>query len=213
VSDPFRAPLPRRVAAGVKVAPLKAACSICQLDEGVRIQVNRVVWDEQTGKRTSGYRMDAIAVLADLGYRFDRKVIGRHAAHVEASWREATSAAPATQREEPIFSTEFVSVTDAASKLGMRAMHKLDARISAGAMEDRDLVAVGKLGLSAAGLRAQVAMKRAELNLTAQAIFGLASDHLEEHESEIKDVTPIASLHAEIDREREELLLAAGRGG
>jgi hypothetical protein len=94
----------------------------------------------------------------------------------------------------------------------MRAMHKLDARISAGTMDDRDLVAVGKLGLSAAGLRAQVAMKRAELNLTAQAIFGLASDHLEENEAEIKDVTPVADLHAEIDREREALLLAARSG-
>jgi len=213
VSDPLGAPLPRRGGDDLRVAPLKGDCSICQLDEGVRVRVNRAIWTERTGKRSPSYRADAQAIAAEVGVRFDKKLVTRHAVHVEASWREPTKAAPASEREAALFATDFVSVTDAASQLGMKAMDKLGARIASGDMEDRDLVAAAKLGVNAAGLRATVAMKRAELNLTAQAIFGIASGHLEEHESEIKDVTPLGDLKAEVAAEREALQLAAGRGG
>ncbi len=203
-----------------RVAPLKPLCTICQQDERVRIAVNNAIWDQQTGRRTASYRADAVALLADFGVRLGPgpgtraglpvgvHSVSRHADHVEASWRETTPAAAAASREEPLFTTDFVSVTEEAAHLGMKALRTLAGRVET--MADKDLITTAKLGVGASVSRATLSLKRSELNLTAAAIFGLASGHADIPEAEVKNVTPEGELHAEIAREREAMLLAAG---
>jgi hypothetical protein len=192
----------------VRVAPPKPDCTICQQPERVRIPVNAAIWDEQTGRRTKAYRSDAVTLLADFDVRLEAKSVTRHADHVEASWRDTTPAAPAAGREEALFATDFASVTDEAANLGMKAMATLSGRVET--MADKDLIATAKLGVGASTARATHSLKRAELGMTAAAIFGLAAGMAEVPESEIVNVTPVADLLAEVADERRTLLIAAG---
>lgn len=205
----------------MKVAPLRRrgvngkGCLVCALAPEQRQALNAAIWDG-TEQRTRDYRSAAARVYeASTGRSIDLKSITRHTEHTEATWHEATEQVPARGNEEPVFATDYASLVERAAHLGSAAMTRLEGRISAGDVGDRELVTVAQLGVRA---RAQqeatiAASKRPQINVAA--IFGIAGGHLAlMPESEAIDVTPEEALYDEIEQERVTLrALAAGLPG
>ena len=184
------------------VAALHPACRVCRLDEEARLAANDAVWRDGTAARVRNYRARAVKALLDLGVRLEVKAIARHATHVERSWRTITPDAPARAIEVPVFAPDVDSLADRAGMLGHSALSDLERRIAAGVMEDKDVIAVAKLGVGAAVAREKLVARRREADINVAAIFGIVSGHVVVPAHEIRNVTPIAELVAEVDAER-----------
>lgn len=187
----------------IVVAALHPACRICVLEDTVRELVHRAIWSESTRTRLPAYRKNAVKVIADAAaLNVDPKHITKHADHVERSWRMPTERAPAKSIEVPVFAPSIESVADRAGMLGHAAMAQIEQRMADGMMEDRDVIAVAKLGVGAVATREKIIARRREADINVAAIFGIVSGHLVTPPHEIKNVTPIEELEAEIDAER-----------
>ena len=142
----------------------------------------------------------------------DRKVIIRHAEHIEASMRAATPADPAAGREEPVFATDYDSVVEKAAALGMGAMAQLEIDMAAGTIGAREMVAIAKMGVTARAQQRATEIDSKRPQVLLMGIFGLASGHLAQFpESEAIEVYDEATLALEV-REQRKLLEARARG-
>jgi hypothetical protein len=184
------------------VAPLSPSCRICQLDEDARNAANDAIWKDGSKERVRQYRAAAVKALLDLSFTVDPKTVGRHADHIERSWRTATPAAPPRALEVPIWTPSVDSLAERAGMLGHAAMSDLERRVSAGIMEDKDVIAVAKLGVGAAVAREKIVQRRREADINVAAIFGIVSGHVVTPPHEVKNVTPVEELEAELDAER-----------
>lgn len=203
----------------VIVAQRSRACSVCVKlpPESVAV-VNATIWPVPGEKlRGRNYRVDAVRACASFGIEVEQKTITRHASHVERSWHKVTAQTPAAAGEVPVFATDYQSMVGQAAQLGAHAIDQLNRRVKDGRLDDRELVASAKLGLSAVGQREALRMRAQEVDqqgAIVAALTGLASGHLDMGdfpEAEVIDVTPVEVLHAEISTEREALKrLAAG---
>jgi len=122
---------------------------------------------------------------------------------------------PATAGEVPVFPTDYGSVTEMAAQVGMQAMTTIRGRIPT--MDNRDLVAVAKLGTAAAGQREALRLRAQEVDQSqaiVEAITGVASGLLDPRdipEIEVIDITPVEGLVDEVAKERAALKrIAAG---
>lgn len=197
----------------MKVATLRQSggngqgCLICELTPAQRTAVNAAIWDGD--HRTAAYRRDGVrAYLAQTGKRCDVKVMERHVAHIEDTWREPTQQSPARPSEAPVFATDYKSIHDRAALLGTMAMDELERMIGSGTVEARELTNLAKMGVTARSNQEKVAAASKRPQLEIRAIFAIASGHAEDFpEHEIIDVTPVSDLHAEIASERRQLEL------
>lgn len=194
----------------IVVAQRSRVCRVCKLTPEQIARVNAAIWPEPgVSLRAANYRIAAIRVAATFGLDVEEKSITRHARHIEATWHRVGHDTPPAPGEIPVFSTDYQSVTGMAAQIGAHAMDVLGRRI--GALDAPDLIAVAKLGVTAATKREELRIKQAEVE-TAQglmgAIFGLVGGHVSEAdvpETEIIDVTPVEVLHDEVQAEREAL--------
>lgn len=187
------------------VAPLKepgangAGCLVCELSTAQRQAVNVAIWDGEQHRTASYRRNGQNAYRAQTGETIDPKTITRHVEHIEATWREG----PARPGEAPLFPTDYKSIHDQAALLSAQAMALLSEKIEAGDIENRELVNLAKMGVTARSNqeRAAAASKRPQLEI--RAIFAIGSGHARDFpESEIIDVTPESDLRAEVQAER-----------
>lgn len=177
-------------------------CIVCSLPLKDRQEVNAAIW--QGTQRVTNYVVAgkrAYDAVADSPC--DRKVIMRHADHVERSMREATPEDPAAGREEPVFPTDYESLVDKAAAVGMGAMAQLEAQLAEGLIAPRELVALAKMGVTARAQQraAEIDSKRPQVLL--MGIFGLASGHLAQlPESEAIETFDEATLRLEVREQR-----------
>lgn len=192
-------------------------------------KVNAAIWTPER-LRARGYRANALRVIAASGEcdegasceRFwkdgahgrhmDGKTITKHAEHVEVSWRLASTRNPPSGAERPVFPLGFGEMTDRFSTIAGKAADVLEAKIEAGFVEDRDLVAMMKLGGSMSMARQRHEDSKRQPQTLAIAIMGVVSGHLTEPEGEVRNVTPPALLMEGLRAEREELEALAGYG-
>lgn len=187
-------------------APVAPDCKVCGLPSERRRRVNDAIWDAE-GQRVPTYRADGAAAASAVGLVIDRRTITRHAAHIEASWQagDGHRYAPA------VFSPSHEALVDAAARVGAKAMTRLEARIDAGDLADRELLGAAKLGVTSRAQQEAIKQASKAPQLNVMAIFGIAGGHLAAlPESEAIEVTPEEDLRAEVARERAALRLAAG---
>lgn len=157
--------------------PPPRSCLVCALPPEQRQEVNAAIW--QGRKRVPDYIVAGARTFTQLsGRRIDRKVITRHADHLEATWRTATASDPATRRESPVFPIDYESMVDRAADLGMQAMKHLELRIAAGDLGDRELLGVAKMGVTARAQQRATEVDASKPQVMLMAVFGLASGHL-----------------------------------
>lgn len=190
------------------VAQRARDCKVCALPPAQLAEVNAAIWPEPGEKwRAKGYREAAVRVCAVYDLEVEVKTITRHAVHIERSWHRASNRSKPGPGEITVFPTDYQSVATQAAGLGAQAMGHLAERLPE--MEDRDLVAVAKLGVNAATGREALRMRAQEVDQAAtivQALMGFASGHLSEEDLpsdvEVIDVTPREVLLAEVQEER-----------
>ncbi len=201
------------------VAQRSRMCRICTaLPAEAVADVNATIWPEPGASvRARNYRMDATRAAAAHGLEIEAKTVSRHARHVEASWHKVTAVMPAAPGEVPVFPVDYASMADQAAQVGAHAMKRIGERI--GVMDDRELVAVAKMGVTTATQREALRMKAQEVDQNGailRALMGTASgliDPADLPDVEVIDVTPVGDLLDVISQEREALKrLAAGEG-
>jgi hypothetical protein len=197
------------MSARIVVAPRRRECKVCSLSPEEVALVNAAIWPEPgVAVRGRNYRADAVRAAAAQGLVVDPKTVSRHSAHVEASWHVATPKKPAAAGEVAVFPTDYQSVASRMSGLGMAAADRIEERIPE--MDDRDLVAVAKLGQTAAAQRESLRLRQQEGERATgllEALFGSAAGLLDEGdipESEVIDVTPAPSVREMLDEVRAE---------
>jgi hypothetical protein len=188
---------------GIVVArPSRRPCLVCALPTEKRQEVNAAIWDGK--QRRLRYRAAGKRVYeAITRERIEVKSITRHAEHIEAAWREATPDDPMSGREQPVFATDYESLTERAALAGAHAMNQLEARVLDGSLGDRELLGVAKMGLGARQQQRQLEndSKRPQIMLTA--IFGMASGHIRElPEAEAHEVFDESQLKEAVQAER-----------
>lgn len=95
-----------------------------------------------------------------------------HRRHVDKFLARGAAVAPAqiaegvTRIPPPVGNTRWLDANQSGIDVGMSALGQIATRLQSGAMEDRDVIAVAKLGQTAASKRADLelkgALKRAE---------------------------------------------------
>lgn len=211
----------------MKAAPLKGDCIVCQAPEAIRVAVNIAVWGETT-IRSATYRADGVraAYQASLGIddekvreRFrdlDPKTITRHADHIEEAWREVNPGEALRDNEVPV-ATDFGSVMDAGTRVGMKVLAGLEQLVDHdpvgfAALRTKEAIALSKLGLGAAGTREASRLKRNQQAIDVAAIFAASSGHVRPPDSgEAEDEATMADLRDELEEERKLLAAHAGQ--
>jgi len=195
----------------IVVAQKSATCRICkELATPQVAQVNATIWPEPgIAVRSRDYRAAAVRACAALGLDLEAKSVTRHAAHIESTWHRVGSTSPIAAGEEPVHPTDYQSVAQRFSAIGMAAAEHIEKRLPD--MEDRELLVAGRMGLTAAANREAMRIREREAETTgslAAAIFGLSSQLISEDdipESEVIDVTPVEDLLDEVRSERQAL--------
>lgn len=186
-------------------------CLVCSLPPEKRREVNAAIW--QGKSRVRDYIAAGHRVYTEMaGKPCDRKVITRHAEHIEATWRKATVEDPPTRREDAVFPTDYETIVDTAARVGMKAMLELERKLEEDGIESRELVGIAKMGVVARAQQraSEIDAKRPHIMLTA--VFGLASGHLAQlPETEAVEVFEEGALLAQV-REERKLLEERARG-
>lgn len=194
------------------VAHKKARCTICSIPQPGWSEVNAAIWDgfPSLDTRVSDYREDGRRTASLYGVKVDAKAITQHALHIEADAREPSDAHPTAARETNVMPIDYESITDRAARLGSDAMESLYQRLPM--MEDKDVIAVAKMGMGARQHQASMASKDRRKGDTIIGIFGFVSGHMANlPDHEVIDVTPPEELRSSFDEERA-LLEARARG-
>lgn len=198
----------------VLVAQRSQTCRICkELMPDAIARVNATIWPEPgVALRAPAYRLAAVRAALAEGLKVEEKSVTRHATHIERTWHRVTMDKPAAAGEIVVYPTDYQSVIDQAAQLGAAAMGSLKTRVDNGSMDDRELVAVAKLGVGATAQRESLRVRQQEVE-TGQgllaSLFGLAAGILSEGDVpdvEVIDVTPVEDLHAEVQAERQALI-------
>lgn len=211
----------------MKSAPLKGDCIVCQAPELIRIAVNRAIWPEggivrEANYRSAGARAASQAAMlikdkrAERYSELDPKTLTRHADHIEASWKEFEPGEELPEDHVPV-ATDFGSVMEAGSRLGMKALGALEALLdkspeAMAAFKTKEVIAMAKLGTVAAGTKEASRLKRNQQAIDVMAIFGASSGHIVSPTADPAEAAEdLEAMHAEVAEERR--LLAANAGG
>lgn len=192
------------------VAPLKGDCRVCQQPERTRLAVNMAIWPDGE-QRDPAYRSRGVAAFAALaGEAIDVKTITRHAEHTESTRRIVTPGKPMDedQHERPVVATDFFSVADKASRVGMLALERIEQNI--GELGVKDAVAIARLGVAAAAKGEDARLKRGDQAIEMMAVFAAVSGFAPEQGQVPRNVTPVDDLRVHVAEERERLMIRAG---
>jgi hypothetical protein len=133
---------------GVMVPRLES-CWICKKVAVVEDVTVRLFTPE--GVRKADYR-DAAAYIKAIGYSIPASTMNRHLAghakHVEMAMAGGPAVPSDLTRIEPPGASHWLDVNQNAVNVGNEALGRLQARLDI--MEDKELVAVAKLGVTAA---------------------------------------------------------------
>lgn len=195
------------------VAPLKGDCRICQQTERIRLAVNTAIWpDGET--RAPEYRARGAATFSGLtGEKIDPKTITRHADHVDETRRAVTTAAPMDEdrHERPVVATDFFTVAEKASRVGMLALGRMEAVLENGDdINVKDAIAIAKLGVSAAAKGEDARLKRGDQAIEMMAVFAAVSGFTPDIGTVPINVTPPEQMKRSIADERKRLMVRAG---
>jgi hypothetical protein len=132
------------------LVPRAASCWVCRTVGVVEDVTVRLFTAD--GARRADYR-DAKEYVRAIGYgsisdRTMTRYLSEHARHVEAALGGGPAAPSELTRIEPPGPAHWLDVNQNAVEVGNAALARLNARLEV--MEDRELVAVAKLGVSAA---------------------------------------------------------------
>ncbi|MCU0250228.1 MAG: hypothetical protein MUE61_08475 [Vicinamibacterales bacterium] len=132
------------------LVPRSASCWVCQKVAVVEDVTVRLF--TQDGSRRADYS-DAAAYLRATGYsgvsdRTLKRRLAEHARHVEVGLQGGPAAPGSLTRVAPPGPSHWLDVNQNAVDVGNEALGRLHARLDV--MEDRELVAVAKLGVTAA---------------------------------------------------------------
>lgn len=199
----------------MRAAPLKGDCVICQAPEPIRVAVNAAIWPHGEAVRAADYRAAGVRAAGQLAqtipdaeryHDLDPKTITRHADHVEGSWREVTPGRPLGYDEVPV-ATDFASVVEAGTRLGMKAMAGLESLIDVdpiafAALRTKEAIAVAKLGVGSSGMRETSRLKRNQQAIDVMAIFASSSGHVRPPSAAGEDDEELDDMRAEIAAER-----------
>lgn len=194
------------------VAPLKGDCRICQQPEKIRLAVNTAIWPDGN-ERSDSYRASAAATFAALaGEKINVKTVTRHAEHVERTRRAVTRKTPMDEdvHERPVIATDFFSVAEKASRVGMLALGRMEGFVENGDIEVKDAIAIARLGVTAAAKGEESRLKRGNQQIEMMAIFAAVSGFVPEAGTVPINVTPIEDLKANVAAERQRLMVRAG---
>jgi len=197
------------------VAPLKGDCRLCQQPEKIRLAVNTAIWPDGESRSPTYRRRGAAAFTALTGDRIDIKTVTRHAEHVEQTRRAITKRTPLDEdrHERPVVATDFFSVADKASRVGMLALGRMEALVEDDEMplNVKDAIAIARLGVSAAAKGEESRLKRGNQAIEMMAIFAAVSGFTPEAGTvPTINVTPVEDLKADIAVERRRLMVRAG---
>lgn len=202
----------------MRAAPLKGDCIVCQAPDPSRVAINAAIWPGAGMVRSVTYRADGTEVARRSGVpslaTCDPKTIGRHAEHIEESWREIRPGQEWRQGEVPV-STEFAEVMDTNTRVGMKATHLLErlldeaGEIYAVTQPKLVLDIATKLGMAGASTQEGSRLKRNQQKIDVLAIFGLSSGHVRPPREEAEQEGEIDDLRAELNAERKVLAARA----
>lgn len=167
------------VTANPALAPRDRRCRACELVATIEDLAYRLFDPEMNPLPLAG----AIEYLQAVGLtgtaRQLQAIALRHRRHIE-KWIERGSAIAPAQIEDglsripaPAGNTSWVDVNQQGMNAGLTALQQIAGRMQTGTMEDKDLIAVAKIGQGAATVRATLEMKGALKR--AEAIARLAS--------------------------------------
>lgn len=190
--------------------PNAGSCLVCDLPTEDRQAVNAAIWQGDTAVRfyiQAGHR----AFEAQTQRSCDRKVIIRHRAHTEASWRAVTTNDPIARGEEQVFPSDYESLVDRAASVGASALEELGGKVKS--LAARELLGVARMGLEARSKQRALEQDKNRPELQVTAIFAMASGHIREEdipEGQVVEVTDPRELKATVQAERKLLEERAG---
>jgi hypothetical protein len=190
----------------------KDDCLICQAPDPTRFAVNDAIWPARGRVRAVNYRAAGQEAARASGVpslaTCDRKVITRHADHIEDAWRALEPNSAHGWRPGVNPATDFAGVMDSNTRVGMKATalieHLLDehGEIMV-AMEPKFVLDVAaKLGMRGAESREGSRLKRNQQAIDVAAIFAMSSGHVRPPRDDIEQDVEIHDLRAELDGER-----------
>jgi hypothetical protein len=153
------------VSANPALAPRARRCRACELVATIEDLAYRLFDPELNPLPLKG----AVEYLATVGLtgtsRQLQAIALRHRRHIEQWIERGAAIAPAqsmdgvTRIPPPIGDARWVDVNQGGMTVGMTALGQIAARLSSGTMDDKDVIAVAKLGQNAAATRAALELK------------------------------------------------------
>jgi hypothetical protein len=188
---------------------------VCEASKDVWEAVNEALWVGRVpnmGNRVYGGVTGAMAVMAASKHPCSKGVIVRHQTHIEKSAREADDRRPQTTRERAIYATDFVSVTERMTKMGMAAADRIAERMESGEMDDRTLVSVAQMGLKASVDREKASRATKDMGIDIRVVFGVSGGFAKGEDAPYRRIDgDEADLLAQVAAKRERLKeLSAG---
>lgn len=196
----------------MRVAPLASDCIVCWAPEPTRVAINAAIWPGEAMIRSATYRAAGVQVARTSGVpglaKCNPKTITRHVDHVESSWREITAKQSARGDEVPV-KGDLTSLVDQGGQLAGKAMDTLDVWLGGGQLEPKDVIAIAKLGVSAATTGEKIRLASRQQKIDVLAIFAASSGHLPPMPiggpTDDEDDVPIDVLRAALTDERRQL--------
>ena len=153
-----------------RLSPRSTTCTVCR-DVRELVDVNLRLWDEDGDRIPSGH-LEVGRYLKSIGLAgSDRALVARaqrHRDHCERyadGQRRNVSAAPEAEVIVPkLGPARWLDVQQDAMDAGRAALARLQTRLESGTMEDKDVIALAKLGTTAAGKRADLEAKGRKLS-------------------------------------------------
>lgn len=171
----------------------KRNCTICRSVAAIEhVNVLIVATD---GTRRRDYRRAVGEYLRGMGVSVGVKAIEGHARHVMDDIANPPRRA-LLDRMVPVapdgVPASWLDVNEQGLGVGMEALRDLRARLPD--LDDKDLIAVAKMGLSAAGKRADIEARGRAMGATLNALAALASGHAGQISARVEHLTIRAQL-------------------
>jgi hypothetical protein len=195
------------------VAPLKGDCVVCQQPEKVRLAVNTAIWPDGERRARTYRAKGAAAYVAMTGERINVKTVTRHAEHVESTRRAVTRDTPMDEdrHERPVVATDFFSVADKASRVGMLALERMEQFLEGTEpVAVKDAIAIARLGVAASAKGEDSRLKRGDQAIELMAVFASVSGFVPDVGNVPRNVTPVGDMKAAVVNERRRLMARAG---
>jgi hypothetical protein len=142
------------------VAPRGKGCWVCK-EVAAPEHVTVLCFDELGQRKPTAEAADYLRSLGLAGTKtLMQRRVSSHMKHVEAYVAAPYPLVPAHGvRTEPLPHVNWLSATQGAVDLGMEAQRALAERLASGEMEDHDIVALAKLGVTAASKQGDLEAK------------------------------------------------------